>query len=217
MTVRSSRCQRASTGPRCFQRGMMMVIDNSAPGIAGFNGAALFPTRNARRGERDCRGCRRFNGAALFPTRNEPGFPRASSPPLCFNGAALFPTRNGLAAELALAQGRASTGPRCFQRGMISRERSVRDRKSEVGASTGPRCFQRGMSPSASSSPGTARLQRGRVVSNAECNHARPGVAMNSRFNGAALFPTRNATRAHQERSNSSGFNGGRVVSNAEC
>ena len=156
----------ASTGPRCFQRGMKSC-----------------PTMLAAP--------RHFNGAALFPTRNVP----------------MLSASRGIV-------GRASTGPRCFQRGMmrISKPRKPRRTPLQRGrvvsnaewpgcncigpceqASTGPRCFQRGMAAS-----------------------RRPTPAALPRFNGAALFPTRNVIQPVPPLSALAVLQRGRVVSNAE-
>ena len=85
-------------------------------------------------------------------------------------------------------------------------------------ASTGPRCFQRGMRPDAWAIDVRCDvLQRGRVVSNAECPLTGVVVGSCSRFNGAALFPTRNAATRSPALNAFCALQRGRVVSNAEC
>ena len=180
----------ASTGPRCFQRGMALAFAGVVGQHHGFNGAALFPTRNAGLGRQCLHHPARFNGAALFPTRNGArGSQSQQGICVCFNGAALFPTRNDKIMK-ARALVKASTGPRCFQRGMT---------RNVAGGTCMP-----GFN-------GAALFPTRNVSTDRGSNPDKEG------FNGAALFPTRNGGRSCRRRLCNSRLQRGRVVSNAEC
>ncbi len=156
----------ASTGPRSFERGIEFgnVIERSH--YRRFNGAALFRARNSGRFPLHALERPSFNGAALFRARNcvfRTKYPRF---PARFNGAALFRARNSRGTQPAKQPPAASTGPRSFERGIISIIFSPLGHKM---ASTGPRSFERGI------------------------RHNIPiARATQLCFNGAALFRARN-------------------------
>ncbi len=106
----------------------------------------------------------------------------------CFNGAALFRARRlGFAVpeigNLKLQRGRALSSAEA-QTPWPLRARRGR-------ASTGPRSFERGGSASTGSAGPAGRLQRGRALSSAEALLAASTCSSPSCFNGAALFRAR--------------------------
>ena len=157
----------ASTGPRSFERGIQRPPPMLTPAQHASTGPRSFERGILLQCDSAARRRIRFNGAALFRTRNSEPYALADAEPV------------------SLQRGRALSnaefsGPRFvifppipLQRGRALSNAELSSRRSL-------------------SSPWRA-LQRGRALSNAELTILRAAKAnRESRFNGAALFRTRN-------------------------